>query len=107
MGPRTGLDLTDEELLLAYADNEAAVERDTPERCTPRSWPKPSAGPAERLGREVSEEWAQSSARRCRTGRRFPTLPRRWRRLAKDYKLIILSNVHRDGFAGSNATAGR
>ena len=25
-----GLDLTDEELLLAYADNEAAVERETP-----------------------------------------------------------------------------
>ena len=43
-----------------------------------------------------------SSATRSRTGRRFPTPPRRWHRLAKHYQLIILSNVHRDGFAGSN-----
>ena len=40
-----GLDLTDEELLLAYADNEAAVERETPRRSTPRCSPAPSAGP--------------------------------------------------------------
>ena len=30
VGTRTGLDLSDEDLLLAYADHEAAVEQETP-----------------------------------------------------------------------------
>ena len=42
------LDLTDEQLLLAYADNEAAVERDTPSALYPRRWPPPSTGPGRR-----------------------------------------------------------
>ena len=41
-------DLTDEELLLAYADNEAAVEREGLLRFTPRCSPAPSAGPGDK-----------------------------------------------------------
>jgi 2-haloacid dehalogenase len=40
-----GLDLSDEDLLLAYADNEAAVERETPQRSTPTSSRPPSVAP--------------------------------------------------------------
>jgi 2-haloacid dehalogenase len=40
-----GLDLSNEDLLLAYADHEATVERETPLRSTPTSSPPPSAAP--------------------------------------------------------------
>ena len=42
------------------------------------------------------------SAARSRTGRRSRTRRTRWPASANRYRLIILSNVHRDGFAGSN-----
>ena len=40
------LDLSDEELLIAYADNEAAIERETRQGCTRTFSPWPSAAPA-------------------------------------------------------------
>src|SRR5258708_39454037 len=54
-----GLDLSDEELLLAYADNEAAVERETPAALYPEvlaaAFRRTGAG----LHRPVSDEWAE------------------------------------------------
>lgn len=40
-----GLDLTDEELLLAYADSEAAVEGENASTPIRRYWPPPSVRP--------------------------------------------------------------
>jgi hypothetical protein len=97
-----GLDLTDEELLLAYADNEAAVERETPSALYPDVLAAAFRRTADMLGRSVSDVWAQ------RLGNSVPDWPvfadsaDALARLAKHYRLIILSNVHRDGFAGSN-----
>ena len=97
-----GLDVTDEELLLAYADNEAAVERETPAALYPLVLAGAFRRTGERLGPIVSDEWAQ------RLGNSVPAWPAyhdsadALARLAKHYQLIILSNVHRDGFAGSN-----
>ncbi len=54
-----GLDLTDEQLLLAYADNEAAVERDTPAALYPEVLATAFRATGDRLGRAVSDEWAQ------------------------------------------------
>jgi len=68
-----GLDLSDEELLLAYSGNEAAVERETPTALYPAV---------------LAAAFRRNAAALAR--------------LASHYQLIIVSNVHRDGFAGSN-----
>jgi putative hydrolase of the HAD superfamily len=97
-----GLDHGDEDLLLAYADNEAAVERDMPTALYPEVLATAFRRTGEALGTRVSDEWAQ------RLGDSVPDWPAfgdsadALARLARHYKLIILSNVHRAGFAGSN-----
>ena len=58
-GREQRLDLTDEQLLLAYADNEAAVERDTPAALYPEVLASAFRRTGDRLGRPVSDEWAQ------------------------------------------------
>ena len=55
-----------------------------------------------RLGRPVSDEWAQRLGNSVPDWPAFPDSTDALARLAKHYQLIILSNVHRDGFAGSN-----
>jgi 2-haloacid dehalogenase len=97
-----GLDLTDEELLLAYADNEAAVERETPGAIYPDVLATAFRRTADRLGRPVTDEWAQRLGSSVPDWPAFPDSADALARLATHYRLIILSNVHRDGFAGSN-----
>ena len=97
-----GLDLTDEELLLAYADNEADVERETPSALYPEVLATAFRRTGEKLGRPVSEEWAQRLGDSVPDWPAFPDSADALARLARHYQLIILSNVHRDGFAGSN-----
>jgi 2-haloacid dehalogenase len=97
-----GLDRTDEELLLAYADNEAAVERETPEALYPDVLADAFRRTGGTLGRPVSDEWAQRLGRSVPDWPAFPDSADALARLATHYRLIILSNVHRDGFAGSN-----
>jgi 2-haloacid dehalogenase len=97
-----GLDLSDEELLLAYGDHEAAIEQDAPTTRYPDVLATAFRRVGDGLGRQVSDEWAQ------RLGDSVPDWPAfgdsadALARLARHYKLIIVSNVHRDGFAGSN-----
>jgi 2-haloacid dehalogenase len=97
-----GLDVTDEELLLAYADNEAAVERETPVALYPEVLATAFRRTGERLGGPVTDEWAQRLGNSVPGWPAFPDSSDALARLAKHYQLIILSNVHRDGFAGSN-----
>ena len=97
-----GLDLTDEELLLAYADNEAATERDTPSALYPEVLATAFRRTADNLGCPVTDEWAQRLANSVPEWPAFPDSADALARLAKHYRLIILSNVHRAGFAGSN-----
>jgi 2-haloacid dehalogenase len=97
-----GLDLSDEDLLLAYADNEAAVERETPAAFYPDVLAAAFRRAGDGLQRPVSDQWAQ------RLGNSVPDWPAfldsadALARLAGHYRLIILSNVYRDGFAASN-----
>ena len=97
-----GLDLSDEQLLLAYADNEAAAERETPTALYPEvlaaAFRRTGAG----LGHAVSDAWAQRLGRSVPDWPAFPDSADALARLARHYRLIILSNVHRAGFAGSN-----
>ena len=50
----------------------------------------------------MSDEWAQRLGNSVPDWPAFPDSTDALARLAKHYQLIILSNVHRDGFAGSN-----
>ena len=52
-----GLDLSDEELLLAYSGNEAAVERETPTALYPAVLAAAFRRTGEQLGKPVSDEW--------------------------------------------------
>ncbi|HET8582302.1 MAG TPA: HAD-IA family hydrolase [Jatrophihabitans sp.] len=97
-----GLDVTDEDLLLAYADNEAAVERETPTALYPDVLATAFRRTGDHLGRPVSDDWTQRLGNSVPDWPAFPDSAGALARLAKRYRLIVLSNVHRDGFAGSN-----
>lgn len=97
-----GLDLADEELLLAYADNEAAVELETPSALYPEVLAAAFRRTGDKVGHLVSDGWAQRLGRSVPDWPAFPDSANALARLARHYQLIILSNVHRDGFAGSN-----
>jgi 2-haloacid dehalogenase len=97
-----GLEVTDEELLRAYADNEAAVEREIPTAPYPEVLATAFRRTGDTLGRPVADEWAQHLGDSVPAWPAFPDSAEALTRLAKHYQLIILSNVHRDGFAGSN-----
>lgn len=97
-----GLGLTDEELLLAYADQEAAVEAETPSALYPDVLAATFRRTGALLGRPVSDEWAARLGDSVPDWPAFPDSADALARLASRYQLIILSNVHRAGFAGSN-----
>ena len=97
-----GLDVADEELLLAYADHEAAVEQETPGSRYPDVLAESFRRTGDDLGRPVSDEWAQRLGGSVPDWPAFPDSADALARLARRYQLIIVSNVHRDGFAGSN-----
>ena len=97
-----GLGATDEELLLAYADGEAAAEREAPAALYPEVLAMAFRATGERLGAPVSDAWAARLGDSVPDWPAFPDSADALARLARRYELIILSNVHRAGFAGSN-----
>ncbi len=96
-----GLDLSDEDLLLAYADQEARVEAEHGDWLYSDVLAEAFRGTGEKLGAAVSDAWA------ARLGGSVPDWPafedstEALRSLAQDYQLIILSNVDHASFAGS------
>jgi putative hydrolase of the HAD superfamily len=97
-----GLDLSDEDLLAAYAQSEAAVERDAPSALYPDVLAMAFRSVGERLKTPVTDAWAHRLGESVPDWPAFPDSADSLGRLARQYKLIILSNVHRAGFAGSN-----
>jgi len=97
-----GLDVSDEALLLAYGDHEAAVERERPSALYPEVLATAFRRTGEQLGAPVSDAWAQRLGDSLPDWPAFPDSPDALARLARRYQLIILSNVHRAGFAASN-----
>jgi 2-haloacid dehalogenase len=96
------LELADEELLTAYAENEAAVAEANPLALYPEVLAAAFRGTGYGLGRPVSDEWARRLGASVPDWPAFPDSADALARLAGRYQLVILSNVHRDGFAGSN-----
>ena len=98
---RLGLALSDEDLLLAHGD-EAAAERETPQALYPTILATAFRATGAKLGKKVDDEWAACLAGSVPDWPAFPDSADALARLAEHYQLIILSNVHRGGFAGSN-----
>lgn len=101
-----GLELSDEQLLLAYAANEAAAEVDTPSALYPDILADAFRRTGADLGAAVSDSWAERLGRSVPDWPAFPDSHDALAALAERYTLVILSNVHREGFAGSNARLG-
>ena len=101
-----GGELSDEELLLAYADNEAAVERESPSTSYPGVLAEAFRRTGKKLGMPVSHGWVERIGGSVPDWPAFPDSPDALARLGRNYKLIILSNVHRAGFAASNERLG-
>jgi putative hydrolase of the HAD superfamily len=97
-----GLALSAEELLLAYGDGEAAAEREAPSALYPDILATAFRRTGEALGAPVSDAWARRLGDSVGEWPAFPDSPDALARLARHYKLIIVSNVHRAGFAASN-----
>lgn len=101
-----GLELSDEELLVAYADNEQRVEREYPTALYSAILAESFRRIGASLGAMVSDDWADKIGASVPSWPAFPDSPDALASLADDYKLIIVSNVHREGFAGSNTLLG-
>ncbi len=95
----SGLQLSDEELLLAYSDNEAAVEQQVPAPLYPDVLATAFRRTGERLGKPVDDLWARRLGESVPDWPAFPDSEDALARLRGHYELIILSNVHRAGFA--------
>ena len=98
---RRGASLDDEALLLAYADNEAAVERDFPTLAYCEALQAAFRRTARDLGLPVTDEEVQVLGRSVPQWPAFGDTHEALTRLQQHYKLIILSNVHRQGVDGS------
>ena len=97
-----GLALDADALLAAYADSEAAVEREQPTARYPDVLAAAFRRTGEALAAPVSEAWAQRLGDSVPDWPAFPDSRGALARLAEHYRLIIVSNVHREGFAASN-----
>jgi putative hydrolase of the HAD superfamily len=97
-----GLDVPPDELLAAYADCEAAVERERPQALYPEVLGAAFQVTGAALGRDVSDAWSARLGASVPDWPAFPDSADALARLRQHYELIIVSNVHRAGFAGSN-----
>ncbi len=98
----SGLELDEERLLTAYAEHEAAVERDRPALRYPDVLAEAFRRTGSALGHPVSPEWANRLGRSVPEWPAFPDSAKALAMLAPHYRLIILSNIDRAGFAASN-----
>lgn len=95
--------ITDEAVLVAYSENEAAVEAEKPTSLYPDVLREAFRRTGEDLGFEVTDADADTLGTSVPDWPAFPDSVDALARLKKHYKLIILSNVDRESFAGSNA----
>lgn len=101
-----GSDLDDEALLAAYADDEAAVEREYPGLAYAEVLQAAFRRTAAGLGLEATDEDVQRLGRSVPDWPAFADSHEALTRLGRHYRLIILSNVHEQGVRGSIARLG-
>ncbi len=98
---REGSHLDDEDLLLAYADNEAAVESEYPRLAYCEVLQAAFRRTAADLGLFATDEDVQVLGRSVPDWPAFADTSEALARLKQRYKLVILSNVHQQGVEGS------
>jgi len=101
-----GLQLTEEQLLTAYSPLEASVEAEHPAELYPGVLARSMRLLGGKLGAEVTSEDAARLAGSVPDWPAFADSHDALAALGGRYKLIILSNVDRASFAGSNARLG-
>ena len=103
-GGRT--DVTREAGLLAFAKFEHQHERESPELRYPDLLARVHRSIAESFGIETSDALDEAFGASVPLWPAFPDTADALRTLKRHYRLVILSNVHRDGFAASNRKLG-
>jgi 2-haloalkanoic acid dehalogenase type II len=98
--------ITDEDVLEAYARQESVVESEAPATRYPDVLRESFRRTGAALGHEVTEADADALATSVPDWPAFPDSADALQRLKRRYKLIILSNVDRASFAGSNRRLG-
>ncbi len=101
-----GLDVTDEELLGAYASHEATAEVDFPSDLYPAILTRAMRSLGKQLGVPVSDDEVGSLANSVPDWPAFSDSTEALARLATRYQLIILSNIDHQSFAKSNERLG-
>lgn len=105
LGPwarRSDPSVTDEDVLVAYAEHEAAVEREYPATRYPDVLREAFRRTGAALGFEVTDADAEMLGTSVPDWPAFDDSAAALQRLERHCTLIILSNVDRAGFAGSN-----
>ena len=97
-----GLNLSKEELLLGFSDHEARAEEEHPSDTYPLILARAFRDLGTQLGAPVSDADAERLGSSVPDWPAFPDSADALARLKKHFKLIILSNVDRESFAGSN-----
>ncbi len=101
-----GLALSDEELLTAYSDHEARAEEEHPGDVYPLILARAMRDVGAQLGTPVSDAEAEALGSSVPDWPAFPDSAEALQRLSQRFALVILSNVDRDSFAGSNRRLG-
>jgi 2-haloalkanoic acid dehalogenase type II len=103
---RSGAAVNDEQLLVAYGDAETQVEREHPTWLYSEVLGEAFMRTGHALGFEVTAEDARALGGSVGDWPAFRDSADALKRLKEHFKLIILSNVHREGFAASNKRLG-
>ena len=101
-----GSDVTRDAALLAFAKFETVHERDHPDLRYPDLLAHVHRSIAESLGIETSDALDEAFGASVPLWPAFADTADSLRILKRHFKLVILSNVHRDGFAASNRKLG-
>jgi 2-haloacid dehalogenase len=101
-----GLPASDEQLLTAYATHEAQAQAEHPTDRYPGILARVMRGLGTQFGAPVSDADAESLAVSVPDWPAFPDSAEALDRLSRRYQLLILSNVDRASFAGTNQRLG-
>jgi 2-haloalkanoic acid dehalogenase type II len=101
-----GLAVDDEALLAAYSTHEAEAEAAHPGNLYPLILARSMRALGTQLGAPVSDDEAAAFGASVPDWPAFPDSAEALERLARRYRLLILSNVDRASFAGSNRRLG-
>ena len=99
-------DVPRQEGLVAFAQAESAQQAATPDMLYPKILTHVHRALAKRFGLQTTMDMDRAFGNSVPHWPAFPDTADALRRLKKHFKLVILSNVNRDGFAASNRKLG-